>query len=326
MAHMIEQHDNMFSVGETPWHGLGKVLENAPGINEALEVSGLGWQVRTLDLTAHQPVIPGQVTRTKLHLPEFKALQRTDTQEVFTVVSSQYKVLQNNEAFDVFRPLVDAGDITLETAGSLQNGRKVWVLARITAAKDGEVKPGDVVKPFVMLSNSHDGTQAVRLGFTPIRVVCHNTLTLAHQDKKSQLVRVFHRGDLTGSLETLRDTLNLGAQEFQATIKQYRKLAKQNVSEADIRKYIRLVLALPEEMDKPTHRENSIIQVLLNGKGVALRKDQSDITWWDLYNSVNEWGLYHRGRTADARLNSMWFADGYTRDQFALQTALKLAA
>lgn len=323
MAHMILENDNMFSVNETPWHGLGVVLPNSPGIDEALQISGLDWQVRTLGLTAHQPSVAGKITRTTLPLTGFRALQRSDTAEVFTVVSSNYQVLQNSEAFEVFRPMVESGDITLETAGSLNNGRRVWILAKVTGAKDAEIQDGDIVKPFVLLSNSHDGTQAVRFGFTPVRVVCNNTLTMAEGSQASKLIRVRHRGNLTGQMDLLRETLDLGAAGFRATVKQYRKLAKARVvKEEDMRKYIRLALDINEDKSN-TPRENSVIQVILNGKGLGVRGE--GVTLWDLYNGVNEWGLYHRGRTDDARLNSMWFADGYAMDQRALQTAIEWA-
>ena len=328
MAHMIEQNDNLFSVGETPWHGLGVVLPEAPSIDEALEISGLNWNVRTLDLTAKQPHIPGQLSRGLVHLPDYKALQREDTEEIFTVVSSQYTVLQNTEAFNVFRPLVESGELTLETAGSLNNGRRVWILAKVTGSKEAQVQSGDKVKLYTLLSNSHDGSQAVRFGFCDVRVVCNNTLTGAHADSASKLIKLYHRGDLTGAIENLRETMDLKTTEFKANIRQYKELAKSKiVNPEDLQKYVKIVLGLPlEELDKTTPREALILQVLYQGKGATIRKNPEDVTWWDAYNAVNEWGLYHRGYTADSRLNSMWFADGYSRDHLALETAMKFAA
>ena len=322
MAHMIEEHDNMFSVGETPWHGLGVVLPEAPGVDDAIRISGLGWQVRELALFANQPPGKGEnFVRGKLPIESHKALQREDTGEILTVVGNKYKILQNEEAFDIFRPLVEDGSLALETAGSLQNGRKVWILGRIMVTQEREVRDGDIVKPYVMLSNSHDGTQAVRMGFTPVRVVCNNTLSMAITDGRSQLVRVYHRGGLKTNLEELRNTLNLGAARFEATAEQYAKLAKVQINQTDLTGYIREVLQTEVE----TPRERAILDVLMNGKGLGVR-EADKITWWDAYNSINEWMLYQKGSNAENRLASAWFGDGYTLDQRAFEVAWKNAA
>ncbi|MDD3948752.1 MAG: DUF932 domain-containing protein, partial [Anaerolineaceae bacterium] len=141
MAHELMEHDNMFSVQETPWHGLGIILPNAPSIDDALRIAKLDWQVRMLPLYAQDP------QNTLMPVDAHKAIQREDTGEIFTVTSKYYTPLQNAEAFDVFRPLVEDGSIELETAGSLQNGRKVWILAKIATTDAMEVRDGDTIKP-----------------------------------------------------------------------------------------------------------------------------------------------------------------------------------
>ena len=328
MAHEIMENDNMFSVGETPWHGLGIVLPDAPGIDEALIYSGLDWVVRVLDLTAKQPVdkaMTGQFQRTIVPIDRFKALQRADTGEVFTVVSDQYKVLQNYQAFDIFRPLVDNGDLRLETAGSLQNGRKVWILAEITTTGQQEVNDGDIIRPFVLLSNSHDGSQAVRMGFTPVRVVCNNTLSMAVTNSESKLVKVYHRGDVQGNLTLIRNAMELGTAQFKARIEDYRLMAKKEISQADLRKYLRIILEVPEEvpLDVISRNEKAIMAVLEGGKGLGVRANGPTV--WDAYNAVNEWGLYHRGGQQDRRLASAWFGEQYKMDLRAFDVALEMA-
>lgn len=325
MAHEIMENDQMFSVKKTPWHGLGIVLPEAPGIDEALEISGLNWEVRTLPLNAKQPSIPGKITRTTIPVNAHRAIQRVDTGEIFTVVSRRYVPLQNVDAFNLFRPLVESGDIELETAGSLQNGRKVWLLARISGESDMEVKDGDTVKPFVMLSNAHDGSNAVRLGFTPIRVVCNNTLTMAHNNKASQLIRVFHKGDVKGNLEKLRETMHMGVEGFRASIETYRLLASKEINQEDLKKYVKTVLGLETPLDTLSRKETSILDTIQNGIGTQLR-DGEKITLWDAYNGVNEWGLYVRGTDQNNRLNTAWFGDGSITDGRALDYAIKMAA
>src|SRR5262249_13279464 len=141
-----------------------------------------------------------------------QAVRRARDQRVLGVVGMQYRALQNMDAFTWFSPFLDAGLASLHTGGSLCDGRKVWLLARI------EPKPlvlgdGDEIQKFVLLSNSHDGTTSVRVGFTPIRVVCANTLSLAHADKAgSKLIRVRHTRRLDENLAALQEVINLADQ------------------------------------------------------------------------------------------------------------------
>ncbi|MCK9350819.1 MAG: DUF932 domain-containing protein [Clostridiales bacterium] len=310
MAHELMEHDNMFSVQETPWHGLGIILPNAPSIDDALRIAKLDWQVRMLPLYAQDP------QNTLMPVDAHKAIQREDTGEIFTVTSKYYTPLQNAEAFDVFRPLVEDGSIELETAGSLQNGRKVWILAKIATTDAMEVRDGDTIKPYVLLSNSHDKSQPVRFGFTPVRVVCNNTLSWAQSASESRLIRIYHRGNIKENLDALRSALDATNAEFRMGIDKFRKLAKGRVNQEDLTAYIRTVLETEDE----TPRERAIMEVLLNGKGLGVRP-QDQISWWDAYNAINEWMLYQRGRNVDNRLASAWFGDGYLLDQRAFMIA-----
>ena len=350
MAHQIEKNDSLFSVKETPWHGLGTVLDGAPSIDEALTASGLDWEVKTIPVFAQLPKDQWEeFSRTKLPLPNYRAIQRVDTQEVFGVLSDKYIPLQNKQAFSVFRPLVESGELELETAGSLLNGRKTWILAKVPGIKPVTIRKGDQVKPYVLLSNSHDGSNAVRFGVTPIRVVCNNTLSMAHGNKSSELIKVYHRGDVTGNLDQLRDMVNVEMTEFQATMKEYKKLASKEISQADMIKYIRMVFppkvetseiqaeipAVDEnfldavinatpDMETLSRKEEAIIRILEGGRGS--QSGRKEITYWDAYNAVNEWGLYERGYNEETRLASSWFGNQKADDQKALNVAIKLAA
>src|SRR5262249_12072202 len=151
-------------------------------------------------------------------------------------------------AFQWFQPLLNTGDVALHTAGSLQEGRKVWMLAKIN--KPGlEIADGDTVERFVLLSNSHDGSRAVRVGFTPIRVVCSNTLRMAHDadQEANRLIKVLHTKNVLVVLDRLREMMNVANAKFEATAEQYRKLAKFHVSRADLRKYVKVVLGIEDD-------------------------------------------------------------------------------
>lgn len=186
--------ETMMYVREKPWHDLGVCVQEAPTSAEALRLAGLDW---TVD---QEPV---QVAGGAI-IPGFKANVRSSDKRVLGIVSDRYTVVQNHEAFSFTDSLV-GGDVRYETAGSLKNGRKIWLLARMPETKIN----GDAVEPYMCFSNTHDGSGAVRVCMTPIRVVCNNTLNLAmKQAKRAWSVR--HTGNIDTKLHEARMCLELG--------------------------------------------------------------------------------------------------------------------
>lgn len=316
MAHQLE---NMFFVGETPWHGLGVQLEEAPTIAAALIAAGLNWEVgiKPLFLEDGTPVDSG------------KATVRSTDGAILGVVGNRYQPLQNTEAFNFFEPFVENGLVTLETAGSLQQGKKVWILARIAGNSDMTIVGDDIVRKYILLSNSHDGTISVRVGFTPVRVVCANTMAMAHNSDASKLIRIRHGKSVVANLDLIRDTMNLANQEFEATADVFRKLANKQINQADLRKYIKVVLDIKEEDDTKisTRAKNQIEDIenrFVHGRGTELIGVKGTV--WAAYNAVTEYLTHESGRNADSRYNSLWFGEGFSRNAVALNEAIKLAA
>lgn len=157
--------ETMFSVRETPWHGLGRIIMDAPASREALELAGLDWQVESRNI----------YSGTGAMIPGYRANVRSTDDAVLGVVSDRYRIVQNEEAFQFTDDLLGEG-VTYETAGSLQGGKKVWMLARLPRKY---LIAGDQVVPYLVIFNSHDGSSGVKVAMTPIRVVCQNTLNLA---------------------------------------------------------------------------------------------------------------------------------------------------
>ena len=157
--------ETMFSVRETPWHGLGRIIMDAPASREALELAGLDWQVESRYI----------YSSTGAMIPGYRANVRSTDDAVLGVVSDRYRIVQNEEAFQFTDDLLGEG-VTYETAGSLQGGKKVWMLARLPRKY---LIAGDQVVPYLVIFNSHDGSSGVKVAMTPIRVVCQNTLNLA---------------------------------------------------------------------------------------------------------------------------------------------------
>lgn len=314
MAHAIE---SMFYVGETPWHGLGQKLGEAPTTAEAIKQAGLDWSVKTVPLfTAEGKPVPSQAT-----------IRETDG-SVLGVVGQRYHVLQNEKAFEFFDPFVSSGLVNLETAGSLSDGKRVWILARIASGSDVGIVGDDAIRKFIMLSNSHDGTTSIRVGFTPVRIVCANTLAMAHNSESSALIRLRHTASAGQNLTNLREVMNLANQSFEATAEQFRTLARYDISAKDLRAYVKTVLghaATPDDQlsSRATNQIDQVEQLFSIGRGQDLPGVRGTV--WAAYNAVTEYLTHAATDDADKRYSSLWFGGNAQRNTVALVEALKLA-
>ncbi len=314
MAHEVE---TMAYFGELPWHRLGTALEEADLYDwpSASRKAGLDWEVELVPL----------VTADTQAQVDHRAVRRTTDARVLGVVGPKYAVLQNRDAFQWFAPFLDAREAALHTAGSLKQGSRVWVLAKLNRSPI-EVAPGDEVEKFILLSHGHDGSLAVRCGFSPIRVVCANTLAMAHGSNTSKLIRLKHTKDVLENLANVQEIMDLANAEFEATAEQYRLLARKSINQADLRKYVRRVLKIEEEDNPGTRMANIMEEVMAlaeAGRGNNLPSIRG--TYWSAYNGVSEWLTYSRGRSEDARLNSLWFGDSALTNRHALEVALDMA-
>ncbi len=322
MAHEILENDHMFSVRIKPWHGLGTIIEEAPSIKEGIKLAKLDWKVELnpIKLASNDLVIDG-----------YRAATRSDNNQVLGVVSEQYKVLQNEQAFNFFQPFLDTEVATLETAGSLKNGKRVWVLAKIN--EDDMIideKTNDRVEKYLLLSNSHDGTAAIKVGYTAVRVVCNNTLTCAEESVDSQLIRVTHRGNVLSSLDQVRDTMSVINKSFRTTEEMYKTLAsKSNINKNDLANYVMAVYSRKDfennfknntairDQDVSTARKKLIARVEEIFEMEPVRNN------WTAYNSVNYVLNHERGRNLESSYNSIWFGNAKRLDKAALQLALQ---
>ena len=198
MAHEIETmaYYNVELDGVTrykPWHGLGTEVSQAMTSAEALELAGLDWEVNSRSIhTDNGIVIPGYIANT-----------RSSDNKVLGVVSDKYKIVQNKDAFAFTDNLLD-NEARYVTAGSLRGGKNVWMLAELPETKI----LGDAVGQYLCFTNTHDGTGAVRVFVTPVRVCCNNTLNLAlNTAKRSWSCR--HMGNMESKMHEATRTLEL---------------------------------------------------------------------------------------------------------------------
>ncbi len=314
MAHEIE---TMAYFGALPWHGLGTPLaeEDLHDWQRACTKSGMDWEAE---------LVPLQTADTLTKVDHVAVRRKTDGR-ILGTVGPRYTILQNREAFRWFQPFLDAKEAALHTAGSLREGSRIWVLAKMN--RDPLViAPGDEVEKFVLLSHGHDGSLAVRVGFTPIRVVCANTLALAHNANANKLIRLKHTKDLHQNLENVRELMDVANQAFEATAEQYRLLARKSINQADLVRYVKKVLKV-EDDNISTRMKNNIQEILgkcESGKGNDLPSVSG--TYWTAYNGVTDWLSHLRGNNQENRLNSLWFGDSANVNRFALETALAMAA
>ncbi len=314
MAHEVE---TMAYFGELPWHRLGTALDEADlyDWSAASRKSGLDWEVELVSL----------VTADTQAQVDHRAVRRTSDARVLGVVGPRFAPLQNKDAFGWFQPFLDAREAALHTAGALRQGSRIWVLAKLN--RDPLViAEGDTVEKFLLLSHGHDGSLAVRCGFTPVRVVCANTLAMAHGSDTSKLIRLKHTKDVLENLANVREIMDLANTEFEATAEQYRLLARRSINQTDLRRYVKTVFKVEDDQDTGTRMANIMEEVMAlaeAGRGNNLPSIRG--TYWSAYNGVSEWLTYSRGRSEDNRLNSLWFGDSANTNRHALEVALDMA-
>ena len=221
--------ESMFWVRKVPWHGLGKGVKQAPNSEEALSLAGLDWKV------VQEPII----TATGDLVEGYKANVRDTDHRVLGVVTDRYKIVQNTDAFSFTDALLGEG-VRYETAGSLQEGKKVWLLARLPHEY---IIAGEHISPYLLFFNSHDGSGAVKVCITPIRVVCNNTLNLALATAKRSWSMV-HTGDINGKLEEAKNTLFMAEKYMDSLGKEFEVLRKKNLTDAQVKEYIEILLPI----------------------------------------------------------------------------------
>ena len=323
-----------------PWHGEGVCVDDEQALFDVKlfgEKAGINWDVFKEPLvTLSRAKAAVKYAKGEIDTPfeaepdtDAYAIRRKTDFSILGIVGPKYRPLQNVDALKWFEPWLDNGLLALNTAGSLENGKKVWVLAQVVKDTIMDVTGKDTVAKFVMLSNSHDGTAAVRVGLSPIRIVCQNTLTMAHRSSESKLMRIRHSSQMERNLEAMRDAIDLVNNDFETTAEQYRWLSTRHVHQKDLRKYVRVLIQGEKDAEQPfddvSTRTQNIIKKIEGYMDMPNQKISSG-SWWAAYNSENEYLNYESGRNVNTRLSSLWFGQSASLNKEALDLALKMAA
>lgn len=226
---MAANVESMFYTRTKPWHGLGVQVQEAPESKDALRLAGLDWKVYQREV----------YTDSGIKIEGYRANVRNTDNKILGVVTERYKIVQNEEAFSFTDALLGKG-VRYETAGSLQEGKKVWLLARLPKEY---IISGEQISPYLVFSNSHDGSAAVRVAVTPIRVVCNNTLNLALSTAKRSWAMV-HTGNIKGKIHEAQETLFMAENYMSKLGREFEELKRQKLSERQVKEYIELLLPL----------------------------------------------------------------------------------
>lgn len=332
---MAHEFESGFFYRTPAWHRLGIVLDDRPTIDEAIIRAGLDWDVTEKPIYLGEELTPAvldddgeTVTPADVALGEnvssHKALIRSTDNRVLGIVGKNYTPLQNIEAFKFFDQVLADGDAALEAAGSLRNGQRVWVLAKINNST-ADVVNNDPTCAYLCLYNSHDGTLAVGIMFTPIRIVCANTLQAAlnyADSKKVARISIRHTAGMKDALEITKQAINLSRQTFDYTVEQYRTIAKKQLPINGIREYVREIFTLDKE-DKDPRCLSKVEENHVKGIGSDIPGVQG--TYWGAFNAFTEWLDHQRGRSEDTRLDSSWFGPSANLRAKAFEVALSHA-
>ena len=322
MAHMIDTTTGraaMAYTGQTPWHGLGQALTPGADVDTWTRQAGLGYTV------LESPVQYTTPAATELQSwPARKVLHRSDTGAPLAVVSDSYHVVQPAEVMDFFRKLVDLGGFQLETAGALSDGRRVWALASVGDA--APVVDRDLVRPYLLLGTSYDGTMATVAKFTAIRVVCNNTITAAVGGYAGGRVIKGESETTTGYLrsavrvlhserfdaDAVRLQLGIVAGAWESFLVQSRQLAGVPMDTLQADEFLAELLAPYHTSAKPLQDSKAYRRALELFHGQAIGADLPGVagTRWAMLNAITQLVDHERGRSNNTRMESAWFGAG----------------
>ncbi|MAL87258.1 MAG: hypothetical protein CMI23_12990 [Opitutae bacterium] len=315
MAHLVE---TMAYAGEVPWHGLGVPVSNDLTPVQMMEKAGVDWRVQEVEAFIEYN---GNRKSTGQ-----KALVRETDGKILTTVGENWNPVQNEDAFDFFAEYVNAGDMEMHTAGSLKDGQLVWALAKV---KDSfEIFGGDRVDSYLLFSNPHIYGKSIDIRFTPIRVVCNNTLTFALDSKADRQVKVGHRTMFDASV--VKEQLGIATNKMAKYQEIASFLGSKRFNQDTYIDYINEVF--PRSSDKRIRKGMDQIEMLSRNAKMAYDvlhtqpgAEYAEGSWWQAFNSITYITDHVQGRNQENRLANSWFGYNQTRKRDALQTAIKYA-
>lgn len=321
--------NNVAFIGDVPWHGLGESMDEGATIDEWRIAAGLDWELeRRAVYYSVTETTDGHAKNVPTIIEGRKALVRSDTQVCLSIMSDRYKIVQPKDILEFYRDLVEDSHFTIETAGSLKGGKKIWALAR--GNLDLRISGQDLIKPYLLLATACDGTMSTVGDLTTVRVVCNNTLTMAvGSNGAAAAIRIPH--SRTFDPDAVKQELGVVEERFETFANDVDILAGLKVSNRDAIKFFIDQYAKTDTDGVVTNEKHlnrvteKLIALFLNGPGANLRSAKG--TAWGLVNAVTHFEDFDsRARNNGNRFHSAQFGRGANKKSAAFDNALALAA
>lgn len=309
------------------WHGLGKTFDRPISVAEALQESGQEFQVYKAP-NIHKVPNGEQIESTRSFFT-----YRDDTKAVLGAhVGPDYTVYQNAEAFVLVDEMLKFGKVTIETAGAIEEGRRVFVLLKLTDPMT--IGKSDKVFSYVLVCNSHDGTLAITAMVTNVRVVCWNTLSAALRNKETKQYKIRHTKNAASRVAEAMKVLELLEISRMASQIEYNAMKETRISRQEFMNYVGNIFMTDEEITElqrgnneiSTRKENIMNDVLdFSARGVGQKEatDGGMNAWW-AYNGVTGFLTAKNYKTADDRFDSLLLGDSAKKIERAGQLALHM--
>jgi phage/plasmid-like protein (TIGR03299 family) len=312
MSHNVKE---MFYFGELPWHGLGTKLDSPATSEIAIKAAGLNYEVGLVPM-----FVKAGKDKYKT-VPYGRAVERTDSHELLGMVGNDYQPLQNRNAFGFFDAVVGQKAAMYHTAGALGKGETVWILAKLPG--DVHVTDKDNVERYLLLTNSHNGKKSVRIFFTPVRVVCQNTLNLSFSQAHNTMI-LRHVGNVMDKVEKARQILGIANQFYKEFSEHTVQLVDRQITPAELKEYFGFVVGGIKEAKSPilVNRRDKMLELFEVGKGNQLPKVRGSL--WAAVNSVTEYVDHYMDIGTRDRLKTVWFGCGAKMKERAYTGALSL--
>tara|TARA_Y100000114_G_scaffold59236_1_gene54209 strand:- start:6 stop:938 length:933 start_codon:yes stop_codon:yes gene_type:complete len=308
MAHAVE---TMAYAGEVPWHGLGKEVLPDLTPEQMLYEAGLDWSVSKIPAFA-------EVNGEKVAVGK-SALVRSSDDKVLDVVGDDWNPVQNAEAFGFFADFVGEGNMEMHTAGSLNGGKMVWALAKVKD-ESFELFGDDRIDSYLLFSNPHMYGKSIDVRFTPIRVVCNNTLTLSLNSGSKNSVKVSHRTQFDA--EQVKETMGIASSKLNQYKEMSQYISSKRFTEETKTEYLERLFPINGEGKRKDRSKSAsaILDILDTQPGAQYGEG----TFWQLFNGVTYYVDHGMGRNADNRMKSAWFGYGVKKKQDALALAVEM--
>jgi len=317
LAHELEFIDGVAChayTGEKPWHGLGFAVADDLTPLQMLDAANLNWTVEKVPAFVN---IKGKQIETGR-----SALVRSSDDKILDIITDDWNPCQNIEAFEFFNDFVGAGEMSMNTAGSLKGGKIVWGLAKVNDSF--ELFGGDKVDSYLLFTNPHAYGQSIDIRFTPIRVVCNNTLSLSLNTAASQMTKVSHRSKFNA--DEVKETLGV-AKEKMVTYKEMAAfLGSRQYTNENVVEYFKRIFPIvtsKEESEKKLSKNARMAYALLETQPGA---EFAQGSWWSALNSVTHMTDHIIGRSVDSRLTSAWFGVNKGLKSRAIDLAVEMAS